>query len=248
MGENTFSYQPGGTARLGDTSASYWRRRCMVLFVGLSLFAMAAWSLSEALQVSHRAAGPARPRHASGHKQPGHKQPGHRPPGGSGAAKVHGPRAARDGTHGHAAGQAGVTQAGHGFGGFKPAFCSRHAIVLSLAAAQISFGPRQPAGFSLSIVSTQRQPCSFNVGSAHLALVVKEGPTRIWSSADCASGTSGLVTALRRGVPTVVTITWHRRTSAPGCTSPVRPVPPGIYTGYAVDGSVTSAAVTFKLN
>lgn len=205
----------------------------MVLFVGLSLFAMAAWSLSEALQVSPRAAQPA---------GSGHGQPGHRPPGGGGGTKAAKPRAARHRTHGRVAGQAG-----HGFGGFKPAFCSRHSIVLSLAAAQISFGPRQRPGFSLSVVSTQREPCSFNVGSAHLALVVKEGPTRIWSSADCAAGTSGLVTALRRGVPTIVTITWSRRTSAPGCTSPARRVPPGIYAGYAVDGPVSSAPVIFRL-
>jgi hypothetical protein len=120
--------------------------------------------------------------------------------------------------------------------------------VISLSSTQVTFGARQRPQFSLSVVSTQPNPCSFNVGSAHLALVIREGPTRIWSSADCSRAAASLVTALRRGVPTVVSVGWGRGTSAPGCTSQARQVPPGTYTGYVVDGSLTSEPVTFRLN
>ena len=139
------------------------------------------------------------------------------------------------------------TATASGFAGFKPAFCSWHAIVLSLSASQVHFGPGQQPAFSLSVVSTQPTDCSFNVGPGHLAVVIKEGPARIWSSADCVNGTGSLVTALRRGVPTVVAIDWNRRMSSPGCGGPARVVPAGTYTAYAVEGSIVSPPVTLRL-
>jgi hypothetical protein len=77
--------------------------------------------------------------------------------------------------------------------------------------------------------------------------VITEGPTRLFSSAYCAKGSRSLITALSRGVPTIVAISWNRRTSSPGCSSRMRLVPPGSYTGYAVDGSLASSPVTFRL-
>jgi hypothetical protein len=100
----------------------------------------------------------------------------------------------------------------------------------------------------MTIVSTQSAECSFNLGPAHLALVIKEGQVRVWSSADCATGSGSLISALKRGVPTVLPVTWHRRTSAPGCSGPVNRVPPGVYRAYVIDGSLTSAPLTFSIS
>jgi hypothetical protein len=119
--------------------------------------------------------------------------------------------------------------------------------VLSVFAGQTQFGPKDSATFELSIVSTQPAECTFNIGSAHLALVIKEGPTRIWNSADCAAGTPSLDAALGRGVPTVVTVTWNRHTSTPGCSARSMRVPTGAYTAYAMDGTITSQPVSFRL-
>ncbi len=242
---------------LAAPAATYWRRRFLVLAVGLAILGAAAWGLSDALRV-HPGAGTATGQHGAA---PGRFA-------GAGAAPAgprHGGRAPASGTGRR--GGAGRSQrrksagagtvartrptakpSASGFGGFKPAFCSWHSIVLSLSAAQVDFGRGQEPGFSLSVVSTQPADCSFNVGPGHLALVIKEGPARVWSSADCVSGTGNLVAALRRGVPTVVSIGWNRRTSSPGCAGPVREVPAGTYTGYAADGSIASPPVTFRLN
>src|SRR6266567_6560107 len=242
---------------LAAPAATYWRRRFLVLAVGLAILGAAAWGLSDALRV-HPGAGTATGQHGAA---PGRFA-------GAGAAPAgprHGGRAPASGTRRR--GGAGRSQrrksagagtgartrptakpSASGFGGFKPAFCSWHSIVLSLSAAQVAFGRGQEPGFSLSVVSTQPADCSFNVGPGHLALVIKEGPARVWSSADCVSGTGNLVAALRRGVPTVVSIGWNRRTSSPGCAGPVREVPAGTYTGYAADGSIASPPVTFRLN
>jgi hypothetical protein len=147
-----------------------------------------------------------------------------------------------------------VTSAGGGGGGqagergvISPAFCARDEIVLSLFAGQTQFGSRQWPAFEVSVVSTQQPECSFNVGSEHIALVVKEGPALIWSSADCAAGATGLIAALKRGVPTVLAISWNRKTSAPGCSGRQATVPPGLYTAYAVDGDQSSTPVNFRL-
>lgn len=135
-----------------------------------------------------------------------------------------------------------------GSGSVKPAFCSWNSIVLSLAASQLQFGSGKSPNFKISVVSTQPDDCSFNVGPGHLALVIKEGPARIWSSADCVNGPGDAVTALKRGVPTMVTIGWNRETSSPGCAGPVQPVPAGSYTAYATDGSLASAPMTVRLS
>jgi len=147
-----------------------------------------------------------------------------------------------------------VTSAGSGGGRqaaergvISPAFCARDDIVLSLFAGQTQFGPRQWPAFDVSVVSTQQPECSFNVGSEHIVLVVKEGPALIWSSADCAAGATGLIAALKRGVPTVLAISWNRKTSAPGCSGRQTTVPPGLYTAYAIDGDQSSTPVTFRL-
>jgi hypothetical protein len=210
------------------TSRDYWQRRFLVLAAGLAGFYLAAWGVSQALRVSPPAS---RGTVVTTHIQRSATPEATATPAGTasspGAGKHPSPRASQH--------------------PIRPAFCARRDIVLSLLPAQTAFGSGQTPSFSLSVVSTQKSACSFNLGPAHLALVIKEGPARIWSSADCARPNAALITVLARGVPTDVTITWPRKTSAPGCPGPAQQAPPGVYTGYAVNGTITSAPVTFRL-
>jgi hypothetical protein len=60
----------------------------------------------------------------------------------------------------------------------------------------------------------------------------------------------GIVTADRAGsggVPTVIPISWNRQASAPGCTTPAAHSAPGTYTATAVDGSLASNTISFRL-
>ena len=244
--------EPGPAMVPAAPAIIYWRRRFVVLAVVLATLAVAAWSLSEAFRVQPDHGRPATTGGGMGGRNP--SAPGASPGGATGTGK---------GNHG-SGGSAGrirtrtrhrpagarkpeVSPSPGAFGGFKPAFCSWHSIVISASANQVEFAPDQRPAFSLSVVSTQPTDCSFNVGPGHLALLIKEDTVRIWSSADCVKGTASLITALRRGVPTVVAIGWNKKTSAPGCPGPARPVPAGSYTAYAVDGSLSSAPVTFRL-
>jgi hypothetical protein len=119
--------------------------------------------------------------------------------------------------------------------------------VLSLSAGQGSYGPAQLPDFGVSVVSTQPADCSFNVGASYLAVLIKKGTERIWSSSDCIHERRGLMTVLKRGVPIARSIGWGRNTSVPGCAGPIRFVRAGTYAAYAVDGSLVSAPVTVRL-
>ena len=238
-----------------EPSATYWRRRFITLAVGLAVLGAASWGLSQALRVhpagksstgALRGSGKGTAPRAGNPAAGGSQHRGAGSQGGTGPGGSHGRSGPGTVTRPGAAPKPTATTSG--FAGFKPAFCSWHAIVLSLSASQVHFGSGQQPAFSLSVVSTQPTDCSFNVGSGHLAVVIKEGPARIWSSSDCVNGTGSLVTALRRGVPTVVSVDWNRRTSSPGCSGPARVVPAGTYTAYAVEGSIVSPPVTLRLS
>jgi hypothetical protein len=98
------------------------------------------------------------------------------------------------------------------------------------------------------VVSTQTATCSFNVGPKFLRLIVSKDRAPVWSSADCASGSGVLVSALRRGFPTTVPFSWNLETSAPGCPRPAAHVPPGTYTAVAQIGQIASNPISIRVN
>jgi hypothetical protein len=290
--------RPGKTKKrpvsAGPSAATYWRRRFVVLVVGLSAVAAAGWSVSDAFTVQPDPKAPATSHGArggsgqdggaagrGGGQQGGGTGQGGSGAGGQGGGTGHGGSGAggQGGGTGHGGGSpsAGATgtssdspseppgedartqpahQGGTGTspkpspspsasGGSGPKACPRQAVVVSLRQVKVAAG-RRPT-FNVSVVSTQRADCSFNIGAGHLALVIKRSQVRVWSSADCVAGTGGLVTVLRRGVPTVVTIGWSKKTSSPRCDGHARSVAPGVFQAYAQDGSLTSTPVRFRL-
>jgi hypothetical protein len=225
------------TARDDESAGSsdYWRRRFVVLAAGLTGLFVVAWVISAALR-----AGPPPPHRSVVTREAAARGA---TPGSTHRAAAPSRSAAAPGTP-----AASAPPASSRHPAIKPAFCARPAIVLSLTATQTRFTAGQAPTFSVGVVSTQRAACSFNVGPAHLAVVIREGTARIWGSSDCTRGNGDLITALTRGVPTIVTITWPLRTSAGGCSGPVQQAPPGSYSAYAVDGQLISAAVPFRVS
>ena len=235
MGDDTLRYVPNASGvRVGATephAGTFWRRRFVVLGVCLATLVGAAWSLSDALTVQ-----PTKRAGGTGISGTRDRAAGRTSPAGHAAGRGHvatgglvGSQAWQmQGTHHGTAPAPGPSATAGGFGGVM-GLCLWHAVVLSLTANQ-RFGPVQQPVFRLSVVSTQRAACSFDIGPGHLALVIMEGSARIWSSGDCVSGTGSQVTALRRGVPATVSIAWHKNLSLPGCGGPVRAAPPARYT------------------
>jgi hypothetical protein len=221
MGTNTLRYHaPQRPPTL------YWRRRVLTLAAGLTALALISWGFSGALQ-GGSASGPVT--HPPG--------PGAAGPGGGPAA----PAASPGGRH-----RSRARQSAHPV--VRPAYCSKRSIVLSLAATQASFGPSQAPAFTVSIVSTQSPACSFNVGPRFLQVVISKGGVPVWNSADCVRGPGVLVTALRRGIPTSVPLSWNLQTSSPGCPQPAAHVPPGLYTAAAQIGPISSNPVTLRIS
>ena len=119
--------------------------------------------------------------------------------------------------------------------------------MISLFASQVSYPAHMRPVFDVDVVSTQGKTCTFNVGGEYLALVIKAGRTRVWSSADCIQGRKSLFTDLVKGVPTMLSISWNRRASSPGCKLGSSAVPAGMYSARASSGKLTSNKEIFRI-
>jgi hypothetical protein len=225
--------EPGGrpARRQRFPQAVYWRRRLVALLIAMAVLSLLTWAFLGALGLS------ASPPATSAHGGTGQAQ---------GAAGGSGPSGAGQGGVG-----AGNTQSPNSRpaarSGSSPRACSRGDVVLSLLASQSAYASSRLPQFSIDVVGTGQSTCTFNVGARHVALVVRSGSVRVWSSADCPRGSGSLVLDLQRGVPTTLSITWNRQTSSPGCSGPSSAMPAGTYSATVSDGALTSNSVTFRL-
>jgi hypothetical protein len=226
--------------------ATYWRRRFIALVVGLAVFAVIAWAISGALAVRPAGATTSSANSSAGGYH-GHHGNGLGPGGagsankGTAAAASPGPSPSGTASPGHrtkASADAISNSAGRAYG--EPGPCPQKDVVISLFTSQASVGPLTPPQFEVNVVSTSAATCRFNVGPKYLALVIKAGPARIWSSADCVRGQGSLVTDLQRGVPMALNISWDRQRSTPRCTAGTSQVPAGEYSATAIDGALAS--------
>jgi hypothetical protein len=125
--------------------------------------------------------------------------------------------------------------------------CRAGDVVLSLFNSQQKYGLGQAPAFDVDVVSTSARTCSFNVGAKFLALEIKSGAVRVWSSADCGAGPGSLIIQLVRGVPAVLPMSWDRVTSTARCRAAPAPARYGRYLAVATDGRLVSNTQAFRL-
>lgn len=226
----------------GPQAATYWRRRFVALITGLTVLALITWAFSGAMG----GGGDGSPAGTAG--QPGTGSGSQH--GGSGPGQGGGPgQAAAGGTDTRAHGETAARGRHGGRAAYgHPHPCPAGSVVLSLFSGQESYGAGQLPQFNVDVVATARQTCTFNVGARHVALIIRAGSVRVWSSADCVQGAGNLVSDLQRGVPTVLPISWNRQASAPGCPAGTSRMPAGTYTATVSDGALTSNPVTFRIS
>ena len=214
------------------TRATYWRRRVMVLAIGLGLLTALGWGVN-ALLAAHptqaaltgntTAAGPA---HAHRHRKHLHPapSPSPRPSPARSPHRRAGPRpAARAGA------------------------CAPGDVTLSLSSPQWWYQAGAIPQFKVR-ATANGQPCRFTISSTSVWVVVTAAGHHIWSSADCASGGGSRVVVLTAARPAVILRTsWDRKTSAPGCTGASRLVPSGEYKVTAVAGHLRSGSTGLVL-
>jgi hypothetical protein len=212
--------------------------------IGLAVLALIAWAFSGAIGGSGPAAGTSGSSSGSGTSQQGHGGTGQGGGGQAGSATT--PAAHGAGSRTPAGSTAGRPRGRATDGRPKP--CHHGDVVLSLSSSQENYSADQLPQFSVDVVATARQTCTFNVGASHVALVIRSGPVRVWSSADCVQGAGDLLSDLQRGVPTTLSISWNRQASSPGCPAPASPMPAGAYTAMVADGWLASNTVDFRIS
>jgi hypothetical protein len=222
----------------------YWRRRIVALALGLCVLTAGTWAAAglvrkalagkpAALSADRQRAGgstlsseqSASAGIAGGHPRPMSPTVGSSGPGGAGRA---------DGVGSVVLGRA------------QPS-CPAGDVVLTVFASEASYSSWQQPQFTVDVVSTASFACSFDTGAAHVMLRIAAGSTQVWTSGQCAEAQASQPVTLRRGVPTVVTMTWDGQYSAPGCPRPGRTAPAGSYAATASDGSSSSNAVGFQI-
>jgi hypothetical protein len=119
--------------------------------------------------------------------------------------------------------------------------------VLSLVTAKPTYPAHASPQFTINVVSTYKQTCLFDVGAAHLALVIRTVAGRVWSSADCPQGRKSLMSNLAPGVPTSIPLTWNRAGSLPGCKVTKEKAGAGVYAATAEAGSLVSKEAIFHI-
>ena len=219
--------------------ATYWRRRVVVLAVGVAVLGLPVWAVNKALGGS-QAPGQGSPRSSAGHAAS--SGPGSR------GERGHWQAATREtadlGTRPRARPSASPSSAS------RPGrrTCAGGAVRLTIRSARHRYGPGERVTFVVGAVSTRSRPCRVDLGSKFTSVVVGSGDTPLWDSSSCLRGTGSQVVMLRRGAPSYLKVTWDRKTSLSGCSGRGAAVRAGTYTATAFNGQLRSQATTFVLS
>jgi hypothetical protein len=125
--------------------------------------------------------------------------------------------------------------------------CDPKSVVIALEGGKTVYAAGEAPQFRLTAVNTGAVPCTFDVGAGRLEVRITSGADRIWSSADCVSGTGSSIQMLRRGIPYVGTVVWDRRRSAPKCAGARSPAREGTYVATLRGGGTKIRRQVFHL-
>ena len=212
------------------TRATYWRRRVVVLTVGLGLLTAHGWGVNALF--THR---PTAQAALTGNTAATGSAHAHR------HSKRHHPAASPSPVRSRHARAAPPSAAG------RVLACTPGGVTLSVSSPQWWYQAGAAPEFTVR-ARANGQPCRFKVSSATVSVVVTAAGHHIWSSADCASGSESstvVLTASRRTV--VLRVSWDRKTSAPGCAGTSRLARPGEYQVTAVAGHLHSGVAHLVL-
>jgi hypothetical protein len=222
------------TRSAGISPTTYWRRRVFVFAVAMGLLTALSWTVNGMLagRSSAERAASARGTRATGSAAAHASRSRARPASPASPRPGSVPSRHPGTTHSPASGTAVA--------------CAPGAVTLRLSSPQYWYQAGKMPSFTVHAVSQQERPCRFNMGTRFVSVVVASG-RRVWSSADCVSGSGSNMIVLVRGTPAVLRVSWDRRTSSPGCSGTSQAVPPGEYTVTAVAGRLRSKTVNLVL-
>jgi hypothetical protein len=225
--------------------ATYWRRRVVVLTLGMALLALPTWAVNQALSGSRASAQGSLGSHAGHATGPGrHAQTGtgHQQALAGAAADLGSQQPVKPRPSLPTPGASPSPSPGPGRQG-----CASGAVTLTIRSAQARYGQGKLVTFVVSATSARSRPCRIDLGYRFASVVVAARGTPIWDSSSCPRGAGSRVVMLRRGSPASFQVTWDRRTSLSGCPGQGSAVRAGTYTVAAFDGQLRSRATSFVL-
>ncbi|QBI56062.1 hypothetical protein [Streptomonospora litoralis] len=108
--------------------------------------------------------------------------------------------------------------------------CRPSDVVVTLKANKSDYDWNDKPKFEVTLVNTEDQTCTVDVGPKRLEIRITSGDDRIFSTADCVEGRAVDKQKLERGVPFTKKVTWDRMRSWEDCRDRrVKAKRPGTY-------------------
>lgn len=125
------------------------------------------------------------------------------------------------------------------------AACPNSALKLDTKTDAVNYPVGGAPKITLTVSNTSTVPCTRDLGTGAIELLVYSGEERIWSSDDCGKGRAVSVVTLAPGAGKVVTLTWAGKRSAPQCAGTREQAKAGTYQVRARVGTLTVRGAVF---
>lgn len=105
----------------------------------------------------------------------------------------------------------------------------------------------RPVTVTLQLRTASSPACTWRVSPTHVAVKITSGDDRIWTSGECPKAIPTQDVVVRQDVTTFVDVPWKARRSAPGCPIPTDWALAGTYHVHAAALGGEPADATFQL-
>jgi hypothetical protein len=238
--------------------AAYWRRRFLILAVGLAVLGVLAWMFTRARPVLSAAASAAGPT-SSAATQGGDPLPSAAygspwaspsptlTPSPTVAASTAATAKPKAGASPTATGTSGPGASASAPADAKAGHCAPADIVLSLFTSQPSYHKGAHPRFDVYAVSTATSSCRMAFGPGTVHVVVTRKGHVVWDSSSCTPAPAPPA-LFELGVPQMLTISWDRAAAHPaGCAGSLPAGATGTFDAVAISAGQSSTVRTFTL-
>lgn len=245
-------YVPSRDRREIADSASYWRRRFLILAGGLLILGLCAWLIpgghtaGTTSAASRQSAAALATRDTLPPAAYGAAYGSHVPT----ASGTPSPSVSRTPTT--APKKQGIGVAHHPGSSASPSAssgtpCSPHDIVLSLFTTAPGYAPHAMPTFDVYAVSTSATACTMTYGPGAVQVAVTQQGHVVWNSASC-EPKPGSPVRFTLGVPQELTVSWNRQAAEPsGCAGALPAGASGTFDVVATLAGQSSPVRTFSL-
>ncbi|MER6354853.1 hypothetical protein ABT186_24305 [Streptomyces sp. NPDC001634] len=226
-------------------SSIYWRRRAVLLSMVAVLALLIVWVVTSSgssggknkadgsngnrptssITPGPSGTGPAISQHPGGRDESsggtGSGSPGSSSGSDGSGGSGSGSGGSDDGANGSGSGGSSGNQLPAGAGSSLPN-CTASAVQLTLQSVHNTYAPGDTPTFELIAKNSSGSDCKVDLGpkSAVLTITQTGSDDKVWSSADCPSGSGSVLFRVPANDHVTYTVKWDRKPSAPNCATP----------------------------